>query len=243
MKKRLILIPLAGLLLVGCALRAGNRLFGGGGRPTAPLSSPTDSVDAFPTEPPTATPAPTATITPTPTPDFSVIGLPAESAAKPAYDFAANICAADWSTNTQSVPCDGQDPETTSGYVGLMGGSDQGVPPNISVLVMYPPQGGEDTLSGTFPAFTIQKGDRFRAVLGCRAHNFCDVDFGLDYYTANGKSGLKHWTYLFTDAAIVVDYPLDGLAGMTVRFSLSVRRHGEGLQAYAVWLAPHIYRP
>jgi len=172
-----------------------------------------------------------------------MIGLPDEVAGTNAYDFAANICRAEWSTGNGPVPCNGQDPSTTSGYIGLMSGLEQGIPPDIGVLLMYPPQGGSDTLSGTYPAFTVQKGDRFRAVLACRAHNFCDVEFGLDYYDANGRSGLKHWSYLFTDLAIVVDYPLDGIAGLTVRFSLSVRRYGEGQQAYAVWLASHIYRP
>lgn len=242
MHKRLLLIPLVGLLLAGCALRAGNRLLGGG-RPTGSFQNPTSTVEVFPTEGPTATPAPTSTATPTPTPDFGVIGLPTEPAVKPAYDFAGNVCSADWSTSTHAVPCDGQDPSTTSGYVGLTGGLDQGLPPDLNVLVMYPPQGGDDTISGTFPDFKVQKGDRFRAVLACRAHNFCDVEFGLSYYGAGGKSGLKQWSYLFTDPAIIVDYSLDGIAGMTVRFSLSVQRRGEGLQAYAVWIAPHIYRP
>ncbi len=242
MKKKLLLLPLLGLLLTSCRMGAANRVLGGNG-PNTPRSIPTATVDVLPSEAPTSTPAPTPAPTLSPTPDVSVIGLPAEAAGTVAYDFAAKLCSADWIVNSQPVPCNGPDPSTTSGYVGLLGGLDQGVPANIPVLLMYPPQGGSDTISGTYPGFTVQKGDRFRAILGCRAHNFCDVNFGIDYYTASGKSGLKHWSYLFTDPAIVVDYPLDSVAGLTVRFSLSVQRNGEGQQAYAVWLAPHIYRP
>ena len=242
MNRRLLLLPLLGLLLTGCGMRAFNRALGGS-RPAGSLLPPTSPVEIIPTEAATHTPAPTATVTPTPTPDLRLIGLPGDSSKMTAYDFAANLCNAEWFAGTQSVPCNGEDPATTSGYVGQMSGSDQGIPANINVLVMYPPQGGNDLLYGKYPAFTVKKGDRFRAVLACRAHNFCDVEFGLDYYDANGRTGLKHWSYLFTDPTVIVDYPLDSIAGLTVQFSLSVRRHGEGQQAYAVWLAPHIYRP
>ena len=117
------------------------------------------------------------------------------------------------------------------------------MPSNIPLLLIYPPQLSGDTLFGKYPAFTVQKGDRFRAVLSCRAHNFCDVDFGLEYFDASGRAGLAHWAHLFTDPPKVVDYSLDGLAGKTVQFGLLVSRHGEGQQAYAVWIYPHIYRP
>ena len=243
MTKRLLFLLSIAFLLTGCRLRFGGAGGSGANTPASFVTSTPLAADLA-TIGPTFTPRPTSTVTPTPLPQVGTIGLPTESAGSDAYDFAANICKAEWFTGNHSVPCNSQDLAATSGYVGLMGGLDQGIAPSINALLLYPPQGtGDDTISGTYPAFTVQKGDRFRAVLTCRAHNFCDVQFGLDYFSATGKSGLQHWSYLFTDPSIVVDYPLDGIAGLSVRFSLSVRRHGEGLQAYAVWLAPHIYRP
>ena len=240
MKKRLLFALLFGLFLAGCQMR-----FGGprtGGVPTGSFLTPTSTAD-LPTEAPSPTLAPPPTITPTARPDLSVIGLPTEAVGTTAYDFASDLCSAEWYNNNASVPCNGQDSASTSGYVAQLDGSTQGLPPSIGLLLMYPPQGSSDTLSGKYPPFAVQKGDRFRAVLACRGKYFCDVEFGLDYYDANGHTGLKHWSYLFANPPLVVDYPLDGIAGLTVQFTLSVRRHGVGQQAYSVWIAPHIYRP
>jgi hypothetical protein len=245
MNKRLLLVLFLGLLLTGCQMRFGGNRLGGAGRGTAlPATTPTSLAADLPTAGPTHTPRPAPTLTPTPLPDLAVIGLPSETAGTTAYDFTAGICTAEWYTSAGSVPCNSTEETSTSGYVALLDGLSQGLPAEISGLLTYPPYGGaSDTISGKYPAFTVQKGDRFRAVLTCRAHNFCDVEFGLDYFDANGRSSLKRWSYLFTNPPIVVDYPLDGIAGLTVRFNLSVRRHGEGLQDYAAWLEPHIYRP
>jgi hypothetical protein len=242
MNKRLLLVLLLGLLLAGCRTRFGDGP--SGALQTASPPTPTSLAADLPTQGPTPTPRPAATLTSAPAPDLTRVGLPAEAPGTTAYDFTASICTAEWFTKTGSVPCKGTDETSTSGYVALLDSLSQGLPAEITGLLMYPPHGGaDDTLSGKYPSFIVQKGDRFRTVLTCRVHNFCDVEFGLDYLDASGRSSLKRWSYLFTNPPIVIDYPLDGIAGLTVQFSLSVRRHGEGLQDYAVWLEPHIYRP
>ncbi|MGZ6317132.1 MAG: hypothetical protein ACXWNQ_07720 [Anaerolineales bacterium] len=241
MQKKLVFLILAGLLISGCQLRRANRLLGSGSNATLTVATSTET--QAPTEPPTRTPPPPPTVTTTPAPDAAAVGLPAEPAGTTPLDFAADACKAQWSNGSDTVPCKGSDPSTTSGYVIELRGDLQGFPSNIPMLLMYPPRINGDTLLGTYPSFVVQKGDRFRAVLTCRAHNFCDVEFGLAYYTSNGPSGLANWSYLFTDPPRAVDYSLDGIAGQTVQFALRVRRHAEGLQAYALWIFPHIYRP
>jgi len=122
-------------------------------------------------------------------------------------------------------------------------GEIQGLPSNLKILLTFPPADHyPETLFGKYPAFAVKAGDRFRAVLACRPHTFCDVEFGLEYYDNRGRIGLKHWAYLFVDAPIVVDYPLDAIAGKTVQFGLSVSANGNSSEADAVWIAPHIYR-
>jgi hypothetical protein len=242
MQKKLLPLILAAILLTGCQLRLANRVLGGGS-PSATLSTSTATEMQPPTEPPTVTPLPPPTITPSPAPDPGVVGLPPEAAGATALDFAVDVCKAVWSNSNGDVICDANDPVASTGYVMLMNGEPQGLPSDIPVLLMYPPQANGDTLAGKYPAFTVQKGDRFRAVLACRLHTFCDVDFGLDYFDSIGRTSLARWSYLFTDQPQVIDYSLDGIAGRTVQFSLVVRRHGAGLQAYAVWIMPHIYRP
>lgn len=242
MYKRLFFPAVVGLILTGCGLRSVNRALGEN-RPTAPFASPTSFVAVIPTEPSTATPAPTATVTPTTIPDLGLIGLPAEAAGTTAFDFAADICGADWVNGNQQLACNGNGSGASTGYVAVLTGDVQGLPSNLNLLLMYPPLTGSDTITGQYPDFAVQKGDRFRAVLMCRAHTFCDVEFGLEYFDVNGRHGLAHWAYLFTDQPIVVDFSLDRISGRTVEFRLQVHRHGYGLQAYAVWIMPHIYRP
>lgn len=43
------------------------------------------------------------------------------------------------------------------------------------------------TLFGKYPRFTVNIGDCLRAMLICQIHNFCDVEFGLEYYNAQEK--------------------------------------------------------
>ena len=81
-------------------------------------------------------------------------------------------------------------------------------------------------------------------MLARREHSFCDVDFLLSYFNEGGRrSGLTNWRYIFADEALVIDYSLDGIAGETVQFELAVSAHGNLSDGFAVWIAPHIYRP
>ncbi len=236
MKKMVLPLLLLGLILSGCGLR--NRP-----RPVE-TASPPDLPSAAPTLiPSTGTASPTFTLSPTPAPDFSRVGLPAESAGEVAMDFVGQLCQAQWFSGSQLLPCPGNDGQQDTGFVMSLDGSIQGLPSNLGLLLAFPPANYYGTLYSKYPVITIKDGDRFRAVLACRAHSFCDVQFGLEYYDAQGKTGLRHWNYLFADPPVVVDYPLGGLAGKSVQLSLTVTARGNPSDANAVWIAPHIYRP
>jgi hypothetical protein len=205
-----------------------------------PIASVTETATRLP---PTRTPVPSATAILSPTPDFSLVGLPVEQVSNLAFDFVAQMCNAEWSTRGQQLPCPGDESQKNSGYVMRLAGEAQGLSSNLSVLLVYPPQINFETISSKYPSFTVKKGDRFRAVLTCRAHTSCDVEYVLDYSDDHGHSGLKQWRYIFTDSPLVVDYPLDAIAGKTVQFDLAVRGVGNPTDASTVWIAPHIYRP
>jgi hypothetical protein len=231
MKKKILYFLLLGLFLVGCAPTANQ--------PTKEATSPTEAATepiaqqlATPTVIPTKTATATETVTPISTPDFSLIGLPTEQ-----------MCNAEWYTRGQDLPCPGDDSQSSAGYVMQLDGESQGFSSDINVLLAYTPQKNYETISSKYPAFTVQKGDRFRTVLACKEHTFCDVEFVLDFSNEKGSAGLTHWKYIFSDEPIVIDYPLDALAGQTVQFTLAVRARGNPVEAYAVWIAPHIYRP
>jgi hypothetical protein len=244
MRRTVALMFMVSLLLAGCRIGFGQRFAAGGGNsgngsipatPATPTTTPTDA--------PTNTPVPTATLTPVPTPNLQAVGLPTETPGNDAFDFVANMCKAQWFTRGSSLPCPGDPNNADGGFVVQLPGTEQGLGPEFPVLLMYPPQDNYETIFSKYPAFTVQKGDRFRTVLACRLHTFCDLEFSLDSYGPNGSARVARWTYRFTDEPIVVDYSLDGLAGETVQFGLSVRGVGSRLDAYGVWLFPHIYRP
>ena len=238
MHKKIFSFLLLGLFLVGCSPKASQ--------PSNELATPTASITETATQQPsTQTPVPSATASATlqPTPDFSLIGLPTEKEGTLAFDFVGQMCDAQWFTRGQQLTCPGNDNRSTAGYVMQLDGESQGLPSNMNILLAYTPQEKYQTISSQYPSFTVQKGDRFRTVLACRAHSFCDVEFVLNFSINGGSAGLTHWHYLFTDKPVVVDYSLDALAGKTVQFDLAVRAGGNPSDAYAVWIAPHIYRP
>jgi hypothetical protein len=242
MKKKILYFLLLGLFLVGCvpvAAQTSKEVTNSTQVVTETITQQTST----PTPIPTKTAASSPTVTTTPTADFSLIGLPTEEEGTLVFDFVEQMCNAEWYTRGQDLPCPGDNSESGAGYVMQLDGETQGLPSNISVLLAYTPQKNYETISSKYPAFTVQKGDRFRTVLACKEHTFCDVEFVLDFSNEKGSAGLTHWRYLFTDEPIVVDYSLDALAGQTVQFTLAVRARGNPVEAYAVWIAPHIYRP
>lgn len=237
MHKKIFSFLLLGLFLVGCTPAVSTST-------TNELVAPTTSITETATQPmSTATPIPTATITPSPTPDLSLVGLPTEEDGTLVFDFVEQMCEAQWSNRGLELPCPGNDTQSSAGYVMQLDGKAQDLPSNMNILLTYTPQEKYETISGEYPAFTVQKGDRFRAVLACKEHTFCDVEFVLNFSNEKGSAGLTNWKHIFTDEPIVVDYPLDGIAGQTVQFTLAVRTRGNPAEAYAVWIAPHIYRP
>ena len=236
MQNKIFSFLLIGLFLSGC-VPAINK---SSNETVTPIASVTETATQ---QPPTRTPVPSATATLSPTPDFSLVGLPVEQASNLAFDFVAQMCNAEWSTRGQQLPCPGDDSQKNTGYVMRLGGDAQGLSSNLSILLTYPPQINFETISSKYPSFTVKKGDRFRAVLTCRAHTSCDVEFVLDYFDDHGHTGLKQWRYIFTDSPVVIDYPLDAIAGKSVQFDLAVHGIGNRTDASTVWIAPHIYRP
>jgi hypothetical protein len=235
MQRKLLFLLLISLALSGCGPRSTPE-------PATPTATMTDTATQ---PPPTETPLPTltATVTPTSTPDFSVVGLPGEPSTSIAFDFVEQMCQAQWFTQVGDLPCPGGRAQTETGFVMKLDADIQGLPANIGLLLTFPPASGDKTISSKYPAFLVKKGDRFRAVLACRAHTFCDAEFILSAFEDKGQTRLTHWHYLFADPPVVVDYPLDNIAGKTVQLDLSVQSKGNQAEANAVWIAPHIYRP
>ncbi len=246
MYKTIFSVVIIGLFLASCAppsSRVSGVLESAAASPAVITTLQPATETLVPSATATDAPVSTATSTLTSTTDYTEVGLPAEETGTVILDFVSEVCQAQWSTQVQQLPCSGNDTQANGGYVQVLDGQVQGYSSDIGVLLTYPPQKLVQTISGKYPAITVKKGDRFRAVLNCRAHSACDVEFVLNFSTSEGSAGLKHWRVLFADGPVVVDYPLDAIAGETVQLSLAVYSKGNPADGYAVWIAPHVYRP
>lgn len=162
------------------------------------------------------------------------------------YDFAANYCAAKWRSNSGSLPCPGTR-GGTNGFVILL---DEPKLENRAedelTLWVRPNHASGGFISGTFPARTIQSGDRFVAWIGCLADSKgCNVRFRLDYINPNGKViNLGEWKESFDGKITQLDIDLADLEGKKVQFILTVEARSDNFSAAnAFWFLPSIRNP
>jgi len=161
-----------------------------------------------------------------------------------AYNFADNYCKANWENNTASLPCPGTDGDS-NGYVLKLNAPvmENGATENEPGLLTVPQDKFNGIISGQYPAFTVQAGDRFRAIVNCQDEaNKCDVIFRLDYKNNGQIKTLASWHEIFEGEYYPVDLDLSALAGETVKFILVVSANGGQKNDYALWLNPHIIR-
>ncbi len=217
------------------------------------LSTPTETQPPPATVPPTDTTPPTLTAIPSPTPKTvpanrgSFLPHPLEEA----YNFVEHACEARWTNNGADLPCPGDLADILPGYVGLEDLASLYAFP-VPALLTIPAQAnsGFGGVFGHYPAFTVQAGDRFRAILACSPEALvesCDLEFALEYYDGSGTyvpamDTNTRWYLGFDDQPLNLDLDLSFLAGQTVEFLLVVRDNGDPAGDYALWGNPHIWR-
>lgn len=161
-----------------------------------------------------------------------------------AYDFVSNYCNADWENASNGLPCPGED-GASKGFVlklntpKMENGSTEDKPGLLTV----PQDKNNGMISGQYPAFTIQAGDRFRALVNCQynAKN-CNVIFRLDYRNSGKVKTLASWHEVYEGKFHPIDLDLSSLAGETLKLILVVSANGGNNDDYAIWLNPHIIR-
>lgn len=161
-----------------------------------------------------------------------------------AYEFAANPCAAEWTNGNETLPCPGTDGDS-KGFVLKLNTPkmENGVTEDEPGLLTFPQDKNNGLISGQFPAFTVQSGDRFRTIVNCQYNaTRCDVVFRLDYRNNGQVRTLASWHEVYEGKYYPVDLDLSSLAGETLKFILVVSARGGNNGDYALWLNPHIVR-
>ncbi|MGA9531533.1 MAG: NBR1-Ig-like domain-containing protein [Anaerolineales bacterium] len=173
------------------------------------------------------------------------VDIRVERAKKVVYDLVDHYCDADWRDGSGFLACPGK-PESDVSFVTMLeepvleGDRHENEPGLWAELA------AEDNawMSGEYPAFEIEKGDEFRAVVSCAAEaEDCDVRFRLEYRI--GSATVR--TLLKADErsegkfrSISVD--LSDLAGEKVGLILSVQARSLTSDNSAIWLSPRIMR-
>lgn len=171
------------------------------------------------------------------------INVAGESPIGSGYDFAANVCSAQWKSGAGILPCPGID-GSASGFVlkqdapKLEDGS-TGAP----ALLTFPQNRYNGQIQGFYPTFTVQPGDRFQSNVGCEYGVSCYVTFRLDYMNANGSvKTFWSWREQNDKRYYSANVDLSPLAGQSVRFILTILATGYSTNDRALWGSPRIVR-
>ena len=161
-----------------------------------------------------------------------------------AYEFVVNYCNAEWSNKNGTLPCPGAE-DDGKGFVIKLNAPimENGETEDEPGLLTSPQDKTDGIISGQYPAFTVQSGDRFRTIVNCQYKaRKCNVIFRLDYKNNGQTKTLASWYEAYEGNYYVVDLDLSSLAGETVKFILVVSTNGANNNDNAIWLNPHIIR-
>lgn len=160
------------------------------------------------------------------------------------YDFLEKYCEAEWSTAAQSLPCPGTDGDQKGFVIApnspkLENGNTQN-----KGLITHPQMVKDGSITGKYPGFTVQSGDRFQAWINCMYQaNDCNMIFKLQYQVGNGAlQTLGQWNEIYDGQYYAVNVDLSALHGQKVKFILTILANGSAHEDYALWIAPRITR-
>ncbi|HUH99226.1 MAG TPA: NBR1-Ig-like domain-containing protein [Anaerolineales bacterium] len=175
--------------------------------------------------------------------DIRVSGTATTSSA--AYDFAANLCQAQWMSGAGSLPCPGSDGDARGFVLGASNPQlENGNSSNAQGMITFPQNTYNGYIRGVYPPFMVQSGDHFQSIVDCAyGVTQCFVVFRLDYQVNGGiVQTFWSWAEKYDGLYYAVNLDLSPLAGQNVNFILTVLSNGDPTGDRAVWVAPQIVR-
>ena len=162
-----------------------------------------------------------------------------------AYDFVANYCSAEWRSAAGVLPCPGSTGDSDGFVITISAPKlEDNRTENEPALETHPQWINNGVITGKYPPFDVEAGDRFRTIIGCLFDAaLCNVKFQFNYRVDGGSlQTLGSWTETADGSIRILDIDLSSLAGQSVEFVLAVQANGSSGQDWAFWLAPHIRR-
>jgi hypothetical protein len=158
------------------------------------------------------------------------------------FDFANQMCNARWKSGAGALPCPGTDGDAR-GFVLKLDSPrlENGVTDSAPALLVSPQNQYNGNIQGFFPEYTVQRGDHFRASVGCAYGSACYVTYRLDYQINNGPiNPLWSWQEKNEGKIYQVDRDLSALAGKKVSFILTLLATGPATNDRALWGQPRL---
>lgn len=160
------------------------------------------------------------------------------------YDFVTNVCAAQWQSGAGVLPCPAASADTRGFALAQSLPALEDGSTSASGLLTVPQNKLNGYIQGIYPAFTVQPGDRFQALVGCEAQASCYVTLRLEYLTPGGAPRIFwQWKEKNDGHTYRVNLDLTSLAGQSLRFVLTTLASGSPIGDRAVWAEPRIVRP
>jgi uncharacterized repeat protein (TIGR01451 family) len=161
------------------------------------------------------------------------------------YDLVANSCSATWTSGAGVLPCPGVD-GSASGYAFQSASPllENGTNDTVPGLIVAPQNITDGFISGTYPAFLVQSGDRFQSIVSC-AYGVpsCYVTFQLDYQVGSGPVYTLWHFHEKTDGMYYrASVDLSSLAGQNVKFTIKVSASGTPAGDRVLWGGARITR-
>ncbi|MCX8062715.1 MAG: NBR1-Ig-like domain-containing protein [Anaerolineales bacterium] len=168
------------------------------------------------------------------------------------FDFLAKANQAEWKSGTGNVfetnlNFNGAD-DDVNGVAKLKEGVRLENGTNSSRILLTVPKRVENGfIAGTFPAYLVQSGDRFRARIGFMTPDgSCasgKAKFRLNAVIDGNLNTIETWEKVCNGQLLTVDVNLSRLQGKTVQFMLAVLADGDPTGDWAIWSSPRIERP
>ena len=171
------------------------------------------------------------------------INVAGEAPVNTGYDFAANVCSAEWRSTVGLLPCPGTDGNSNGFVVRLDAPKLEDGSTGTAGLLTVPQNRYNGYIQGFYPTFTVQPGDTFQTTVGCAFGAACYLTYRLDYMTPSGYIG-TFWTWREQNEGKVYNANIDlgPLAGRSVRFILTILATGTATNDRAIWGSPRIVR-
>jgi hypothetical protein len=164
------------------------------------------------------------------------------------FDLHSQAPSAQWIGSAGVVTFGGPDTDA-NGFAMFKNGArlEDGSTPG-KVLELHPQWVDDGVMSGIYPTYTVQPGERFKARIGfialadgsCGAGN---VVFQFNYKESGTIHPLGSWTETCDGGLTNVDVNLSTIVGHNVQFALAVLANGSAGQDWAVWVNPRIEAP